>query len=249
MPSDLPIRGAETSQPDSIKQQVEPAIVRVVTRGRNPQTGGIGTGFVVHVDAGRTLALTAAHVVQNASTIEIETLGGRAGNSTFPAAVVGFNARLDWAILEIEREIRGPIFRVKNGGQKHADTPYLAGLANGRNFVASAADSWGDGRINGNRLVHWPVESGCSGGPVFDRDGIAFGIISGYVTNSNPRETIWARVPVNELQRVIERHALQHRKPPACTPEPLRVDPRPLRGWQRDLFSTVRRNRLGILVR
>jgi putative serine protease PepD len=130
----------------------------------------LGTGFVF---ASRLLA-TNAHVVGNASFVQVETQEGR----SYTAKVVRKDVQRDFAILAFEEVIQ-PFFSLIP--IQHAGTPEI-----GEGVVVIGSPLGSKGTVttgivsqvhsDGVIQLNASVNPGNSGGPVFDMQGRVFGI-------------------------------------------------------------------------
>jgi S1-C subfamily serine protease len=144
----------------------------------------LGTGFVFATG----LLATNAHVVGNASLVQVETQDGR----SFTAKVVKKDVRRDFAILRFEGAIQ-PFFSVIP--IQHAGTPEIG---EGVVVIGSPLGSKGtvttgivsqvhsDGMIQLNASVN----PGNSGGPVFDMQGRVFGIATAKFTQLTDGQSV-----------------------------------------------------------
>ena len=134
---------------------------------------GLGTGFLF-----RTGQLaTAAHVVGDAQSVDVESQAGE----RFPAKVVYKNVTRDLAILECSGPIRPfqtliPL-RSRSGSPEVGEGVVVIGSPGGlkgtvTTGIVSQVDSNGEIQLNA------AINSGNSGGPVFDMQGRVFGIVT-----------------------------------------------------------------------
>ena len=134
---------------------------------------GLGTGFLF--STGRLA--TNAHVVGDARSVEVESQGGE----RFPAKVVYKNVNRDLAILEFSSPIRPfqtliPL-RSRSGNLDIGEGIVVIGSPGGSKGTVTTgivSQVFPNGVIQLNAAIN----SGNSGGPVFDMQGRVVGIIS-----------------------------------------------------------------------
>lgn len=134
---------------------------------------GLGTGFLF-----RTGHLaTNAHVVHDAQSVEIESQDG----DRFPARVVYKDVQRDLAVLEFSSPIRPfqtliPL-RSRTGSLEIGESIVVIGSPGGlKGSVTTGIVS--QVHSNGAIQLNAAVNSGNSGGPVFDRQGRVLGIVT-----------------------------------------------------------------------
>jgi len=176
---DEPVATA-TADISGLVETVRPSVVRIdaVT-----STGsGTGTGFVISAD-GRIA--TNAHVVGDASTVEVEFSDG----ATATATVLGVARSQDLAVIRVERDDLTPVEFGSSDDLKVGER--VVAIGNSLGFEGSATATEGivsavDRSIqteDGTRLTALiqtdaAINPGNSGGPLFDLDGKVVGINS-----------------------------------------------------------------------
>jgi len=131
----------------------------------------LGTGFVL----ASGLLVTNAHVVGNASLVQVETQDGQ----SYKAEVVKKDISQDFAILQFDRATIKPFFNLIP--IQHAGTPEIG---EGVVIIGSPLGLRGTATTgivsqvypNGLIQLNASVNPGNSGGPVFDMQGRVFGI-------------------------------------------------------------------------
>jgi len=190
----------------AIYAAASPSVVSVRTGG------GSGTGFVV--DA-RGILVTNAHVVGDASEVEVQFADER----TATATVRGVDRSSDLAVLEVDTGETGPLHALSLADSTTVRTGQLA-VAIGSPFglpqTATAGIVSGTGRhiqapdgfqIDSVIQTDAPINPGNSGGPLLDANGRVIGVNSQITTggNGNGNVGIGFAVPANTVRDVIPR--------------------------------------------
>ncbi|NLE21670.1 MAG: trypsin-like serine protease [Actinobacteria bacterium] len=200
------------------------AVVEVVSTfagydmwGQPTQAQGIGTGFVVSDDG---YILTNAHVVSEsgvaASKVTVVFKGEGEEGTQVPATIVGSDESTDVALLKIEPD-QAPDFTVVALGDssKVAVGEQVVAIGNplGLDFslssgVVSATDrelqSPNGATISGGIQTDAAINSGNSGGPLFNARGEVIGINEQIASQSGGNEGIGFAVPINTAVSVME---------------------------------------------
>jgi serine protease Do len=154
----------------------------VVIRTAQQGSSGLGSGVLISPE-GRVL--TAAHVVQVAESIFVEMPGGE----TLGAKVVASEPSADLAMLQLERPPTGAAVAVLGDSDavQVGDEVFVVGAPLGMTHSLTF------GHISGRRVVNdlfggfepaelfqtdAAINSGNSGGPMFDHEGHVIGIVS-----------------------------------------------------------------------
>jgi S1-C subfamily serine protease len=174
----LPIATATPSLVDIVKR-ISPSIVRIDTES------GMGSGVIIenNVSDGSALVLTAFHVINRASFIEVRVFD----SETFDGNVVGVDTRRDTALIRICCHVGfsplavGNTDVVKTGSDLYAVGYPIGNLLQGRATVTQGIVS--AVRYN-TEFARWeiqtdaPLNPGNSGGPILSRSGNIIGIVS-----------------------------------------------------------------------
>jgi S1-C subfamily serine protease len=179
-----PAQGASIPE---VYQRVRDSVV--VIRTTQPGSTGLGSGVLISAE-GRVL--TAAHVVQVAETVFVELAGGE----TLAAKVVASEPSADLALLELERAPSRPTVAVlgDSDAAQIGDEVFVVGAPLGMSHSLTF------GHISARRVVNdlfggfepaelfqtdAAINSGNSGGPMFDREGRVIGIVSHLLSGSS----------------------------------------------------------------
>lgn len=166
--------GAQGLDPQALYAQAAPAVavVGVAENGRR----GLGTAFVIRPDG---WLLTASHVARGADQITVE-LGG----TTYPARLVGYDARRDLALLRIEPKSRLPALLIAGTGRLRVGDPVVTiGNPQGRTRVLTVGTVTEIGATLPGLLpgimvrFRARVTRGNSGGPLLDARGEVVGLV------------------------------------------------------------------------
>lgn len=147
--------------------RVGTGVLRILSTSCNSQ--GSGTGFLI---SDRHIA-TAAHVIDDAESVELETLRGPVS-----AEVVGIDSARDLAVLQVPSPIEGHIFdlEVSKRPLVGADLISIGFPAVGRGektLARGVVSGFNDGDILPIEMVQTDTQitSGNSGGPLLSGDG------------------------------------------------------------------------------
>ncbi len=196
-----------------IYEKVLPAVVTIFTSSKTPsedglsESGGLGSGVIV---SGDCHILTAAHVVSGNSEILVKTLDGKMRK----AFVLFSEASADIALLKLE---------VPDSSLAHATLGDSDKLAVGQNIYAIGSpygmeNSFSSGIISAfrgfNKIYDGTVgvefiqtdaaiNSGNSGGPLFNSNGDVIGIASSILTVSGGFQGIGMAVTINTAKDLL----------------------------------------------
>ncbi|WPE16589.1 serine protease [Candidatus Thioglobus autotrophicus] len=159
-----------------------PALSKIPKKGKGYSSG---TGFYVNK---KGIMITNNHVVKNCSKIKVD------GSN---AVVKSFDTTNDLALLQVESlPASVPDFRSGRGirlgdGVTVAGYPLRSVLGSGLNVVTGTVASLSGIKNNSSRLqITAPVNSGNSGGPLFDSFGRVVGVIVSKINNAKAREIL-----------------------------------------------------------
>ena len=178
---------------------------------------GIGTGFVVSEDG---YILTNAHVVSESGTtagsVTVVFKGEGEQGAQVPATIVGSDESTDVALLKIDPS-QAPAFTVVKLGDSStvAVGEQVVAIGNplGLDFslssgVVSATDrelqSPNGATITGGIQTDAAINSGNSGGPLFNADGEVIGINEQIASQGGGNEGIGFAVPINTAVQVMQ---------------------------------------------
>jgi S1-C subfamily serine protease len=195
-----PVSNSSTDSDNVVKpvlEKVEPSVVTIVTEGtaqagpfgRTVRTQAAGTGMIVRSDG---LIVTNAHVVEGADTVTVTLADG----TSFDARVVGSDASIDVAVLQITATVSNlPTVTFAEGSAEVGETVIAIGnaLALGeeptvtvgivsaidRSIATSESESM-------ENLVQTDaaINSGNSGGPLVDMEGHVVGMNTAVVSDA-----------------------------------------------------------------
>ena len=188
-------------------------IVRTVQKGLAPfpeqgfvSSNGLGSGVLISNDG---KVLTAAHLVQSADQTVVEFSEGE----LIPARVIGTSVSADVALLQLERS-PGNYKPAKLGNSDLMDVGdevFVVGAPYGISRTLTA------GHVSGRRTLKRnenamaveflqtdaAINSGNSGGPLFDLNGDVMGIVSNIVTQTGGSQGLGFAATSNTARRLL----------------------------------------------
>jgi serine protease Do len=198
---------------EEIFRKVSPSVVVVRTKGRDVNAGGIthftetGSGVLIS-SSGRVM--TAAHVVNGMDEITVAGIAGEVVRAT----IISANAAADVSLLQLERVTAA--MRVAQIGDSDAvqvgQQVMVVGAPYGLAYSMSVG--WISARWPPNTIfpdmplaeflqTTATINTGNSGGPVFDTAGEVVGIVSQNITKSGGSEGLGFLVTINSARNLL----------------------------------------------
>jgi serine protease Do len=166
-----------------------------------------GSGVLVSADG---KIMTAAHVVHSMDEINVEFLGGE----TVPARVVSSEPAADLSLLQLQRVPAGALVaRLADSDRVRVGDPvFIVGAPYGLSHSMSAG--WVSARWPANSVYRAmplaeflqtdaTINTGNSGGPMFDMAGEVIGIVSHNISKSGGSEGLGFVVTINTAKRLL----------------------------------------------
>ncbi len=201
--------------PAQVYAQNVQSVVSVTTTGytsnrwTTSQFTSTGSGFILSQDG---YVLTNYHVIEGYSAVEISTTGGE----TYEASVVGFDAFSDVALLKVEAEglpsvVIGDSDATSVGDMVAAignplgelQSTQTVGYVSAKNRMVNT-----DGTTLNMLQTDAAINSGNSGGPLFNMYGQVIGITTAKYSGSSSSgatiEGIGFAIPINAVMALIE---------------------------------------------
>lgn len=208
------VKAGDTMTSSQIYSTYGKSVVSVNVKTSNGE--GAGTGFFISKDG---YILTCHHVIDGATAISIVTQD----STSYEAEVVGSDSDLDTAVLKVKNAgkttfpavVLGDSSSLTVGDSVTAIGNALGTLANTLTTgVVSAKDraiSMSDGTAMKLLQTDCTVNSGNSGGPLFNQYGEVIGIInakyssgtSTFSSNEASIEGIGFAIPINDVQTIL----------------------------------------------
>jgi S1-C subfamily serine protease len=196
-------------------RKVSPAVVIVRTKrvevtpsADEPMSivDGLGSGVLISNDG---KVLTAAHVVQTADVASVEFSDGQA----IVARVIGSDVQSDVALLQLKELPKGvaPATVGDSDKMEVGDQVFVIGAPYGLSQTLSVGHLSGRHRLNTNNQST-PVEflqtdaainTGNSGGPMFDMEGNVIGIVSSIMSHSGGSEGLAFATSANTARQLL----------------------------------------------
>jgi S1-C subfamily serine protease len=207
--------GAPTAQNlGELFRKVNPAVVVIRAKGRDVESSNgltrfneTGSGVLISADG---KVVTAAHVVNAMDDITVELLGGE----TVRARVVSSEPAADLSLLQLERVPRDAREAVlgNSDSARVADQVFIVGAPYGLGHSMSAG--WISARWPPNSVYHAmpfaeflqtdaTINTGNSGGPMFNMAGEVIGIVSHNISKSGGSEGIGFVVTSNTVRKLL----------------------------------------------
>ena len=193
---------------------VNPSVVVIRAKGRDVERAGgltrfneTGSGVLVSADG---KIMTAAHVVHSMDQIDVEFLGGE----KIPARVISSEPAADLALLQLERVPAGAKVATLGNSDtvRVGDQVIVVGAPYGLGHSLSAG--WISARWPANSVyramplaeflqTNATINTGNSGGPMFNMAGEVIGIVSHNISKSGGSEGLGFVVSINTAKRLL----------------------------------------------
>jgi serine protease Do len=224
----IPRQGAPVSFADLV-QQLQPAVVNIATRqrmqvapnplaqvfgggGGAPQTregGALGTGFLISADG---YVVTNNHVVTADNTGVADSITVKlADGKEFSARLVGRDQQSDVAVLKIESPTPLPFVEFGDSDRARAgDWVVAIGNPFGLNgtvtagIISAVQRNTGTGAFDHYIQSDASINSGNSGGPMFDMAGKVIGINNWIIAPGGGNVGLGFAIPANIARPIIE---------------------------------------------
>jgi serine protease Do len=213
-PSQVQSPGQPQSQSlDDLFIRVSPTVVVVRAKGRDVAAGGIthfketGSGVLISTDG---QVMTAAHVVNGMDEITVEGIGGE----VVRASIISANAAADVSLLQLERVPKAMrVARMGNSDtMRVGQQVMIVGAPYGLAYSMSVG--WLSARWPPNTIfpdmplaeflqTTATINTGNSGGPVFNMAGEVIGIVSQNISKSGGSEGLGFIVTINSAQKLL----------------------------------------------
>ena len=175
--------------------------------GQEAVASAAGSGFILSEDG---YIITNCHVISGADTIEVTLFNGDA----FPAELVGSDSSYDIAVLKINAKGLPAVSVGDSDTLKVGEEVIAIGNPLGEltftmtNGIVSALDREinTDGNPQNMLQTNAAINSGNSGGPLFDMDGNVIGVTTAKYSGSTPTGTtiegLGFAIPINDALKV-----------------------------------------------
>ena len=175
--------------------------------GQEAVSASTGSGFILSEDG---YIITNCHVIADANTIEVSLFNG----DTFDAELVGSDSRFDIAVLKIKANGLPAVSVGDSDSLKVGEEVIAIGNPLGEltftmtNGIVSALDREinTDGNPQNMLQTNAAINSGNSGGPLFDMDGNVIGVTTAKYSGSSfsgaSIEGLGFAIPINDALKV-----------------------------------------------
>jgi S1-C subfamily serine protease len=167
---------------------------------------GLGSGVLISNDG---KVLTAAHVVQTADVASVEFADGQVIN----ARVIGSDVQSDVALLQLKEMPKGvtPATLGDSDKVEVGDQIFVIGAPYGISQTLSVGHLSGRHRMNTNNQstsveflqTDAAINTGNSGGPMFDMQGNVIGIVSSIMTHTGGSEGLAFATAANTAKKLL----------------------------------------------
>jgi len=172
-----------------------------------PSGGALGSGFIIDASG---LVLTNNHVVDGATNVTVQLSDGR----ELPGKVLGRDAKIDVAVVKIQgggrfQPVRwGDSDHIRVGDSVFAvGSPFGLGNTVTSGILSARGREIGAGPYDDFLQVDAAINSGNSGGPLFDASGRVVGINTAIFSPSGGNVGIGFAIPAHMAQRVAQQIA------------------------------------------
>jgi serine protease Do len=210
------VTGPSPARPQSLGElyrKASPSVVVIRAKGREVSTGGvvrfgeIGSGVLVTGDG---KVVTASHVVHGMEDITVEFLGREAVR----ARLIGFQPGADLALLQLDVVPSNPPVATltDSSGVAVGDPVFIIGAPYGLTYSLSSgivSAVWNSNTVNREfPLAEFfqtdaTINTGNSGGPMFNQKGEVIGIVSHMISKSGGSEGLGFVVTANTVKKLL----------------------------------------------
>jgi serine protease Do len=195
----------------TVFEKVNPTVVVVRAKGRDVTGAGlvgfteVGSGVLISADG---KVMTAAHVTQGTDDITVEFLGGE----TIRARTVAEEPAADLELLQLERVPAGAKVATLGDSNTVGDPVLIVGAPYGLSHSMSAG--WVSARWPPNSVyramplaeflqTNATINTGNSGGPMFNMKGEVIGLVSHNISKSGGSEGLGFVVSINTAKLLL----------------------------------------------
>ena len=199
--------------PGEVFRKVTPSVVVIRAKGAEVTTGGqvrfleTGSGVLISSDG---KIMTAAHVVHSMNEISVEFLGGE----TVRAKVIASEPAADLSLIQIDRVPPGAkVAKMADSDTVQVGDPvYIVGAPYGLSYSLSAgliSARWGPNSVYKTMPLaeffqtNATINTGNSGGPMFNSAGDVIGIVSHNISKSGGSEGLGFVVTMKTAQALL----------------------------------------------
>jgi S1-C subfamily serine protease len=205
--------GARGQSLGDIFRQVNPSVVVIRAKGSDVESSGVtrfvetGSGVLISADG---KVMTAAHVVHAMDEVTVEFVGGE----KVPAKVVSSEPAADLSLLKLQRVPAGAkVATLADSDTVRVGDPVMViGAPYGLSHSMSAG--WISARWPANSVYHAmplaeflqtnaTINTGNSGGPMFNMAGQVIGIVSHNISKSGGSEGLGFVVTINTAKKLL----------------------------------------------
>jgi serine protease Do len=208
----LPVAAAAQT-PGEVFRKVTPSVVVIKAKGSEVTVGGqtrfleTGSGVLISADG---KVMTAAHVVHSMNEITVEFLGGE----TVSAKVIASEPAADLSMILLERVPAGArVAKMGNSDTVRVGDPvYIVGAPYGLSYSLSAgliSARWAPNTVHKAMPLaeffqtNATINTGNSGGPMFNSAGEVIGIVSHNISKSGGSEGLGFVVTMKTAQELL----------------------------------------------
>ena len=212
----LAVAAPAAAQPQTLGElyrKASPSVVVIRAKGKEVSSGGvvrfgeIGSGVLVSRDG---KVVTASHVVHGMEDIAVEFLG----RDTVRARVIGFQPGADLALLQLDMVPRdAPVTALGDSDRVDVGDPvFIVGAPYGLTHSLSSgivSARWKANTVNREfPLAEFfqtdaAINTGNSGGPMFNGAGEVIGIVSHMITKSGGSEGLGFVITANTVRKLL----------------------------------------------
>jgi S1-C subfamily serine protease len=203
----------DAQTPGEVFRQVTPSVVVIRAKGSEVTVGGqtrfteTGSGVLISNDG---KIMTAAHVVHSMNEITVEFLGGE----SMPARVVASEPGADLSLIQIDRAPTGArVAKIADSDSVRVGDPvYIVGAPYGLSYSLSAgliSARWAPNSVYKTMpLAEFfqtdaTINTGNSGGPMFNMKGDVIGIVSHNISKGGGSEGLGFVVTLNTAKQLL----------------------------------------------